>query len=237
MPIKAVLFDLDGTLLPMDQEQFIKSYLGRIARAMAKHGYEPEKLVKTIWDGTGAMVQNDGTQTNEAVFWDVFTRTFGAEALKDQPLFDAFYREGFPAVRESCGFAPQARQVLDRVKDLGLPAILATNPIFPAVATHQRVQWAGLEISDFVHITTYENASFCKPNPAYYREILDKLSLQPEECLMVGNDVTEDMVAESLGMQVFLLTPCLINKDGADISRYPQGDFDALLAHLDSLQQ
>ena len=235
MAIQTVLFDLDGTLLPMDQDVFVKSYLGRIARAMAVHGYDPDKLVKAIWSGTDAMVRNDGSRLNEAVFWDTFAGFFGTPTPQELALFDAFYREGFPAVQESCGFTPRAREVLDKVKALGLQAVLATNPIFPALATHQRVQWAGLETADFLHITTYENASFCKPNPDYYREILHKLGLAPEECLMVGNDATEDMVAETLGMQVFLLTPCLINKHDLDLSRWPQGDFDALLDYLDKL--
>ena len=235
MAIQTVLFALDGTLLPMDQDVFVKSYLGRIARAMAVHGYDPDKLVKAIWSGTDAMVRNDGSRLNEAVFWDTFAGFFGAPTPQELALFDAFYREGFPAVQESCGFTPRAKEVLDKVKALGLQAVLATNPIFPAAATHQRVQWAGLQTSDFLHITTYENASFCKPNPDYYREILHKLGLAPEECLMVGNDATEDMVAETLGMQVFLLPPCLINKHDLDLSRWPQGDFDALLDYLDKL--
>ena len=235
MAIQTVLFDLDGTLLPMDQDVFVKSYLGRIAKAMALHGYDPDKLVKAIWSGTDAMVRNDGSRLNEAVFWDTFAGFFGTPTPQERALFDAFYREGFPAVQESCGFTPRAKEVLDKVKALGLQAVLATNPIFPAAATHQRVQWAGLQTSDFLHITTYENASFCKPNPDYYREILHKLGLAPEECLMVGNDATEDMVAETLGMQVFLLTPCLINKHDLDLSRWPRGDFDALLDYLDKL--
>ena len=235
MAIQTVLFDLDGTLLPMDQDVFVKSYLGRIAKAMAVHGYDPDKLVKAIWSGTDAMVRNDGSRLNEAVFWDTFAGFFGTPTPQELALFDAFYREGFPAVQESCGFTPRAKEVLDKVKALGMQAVLATNPIFPAAATHQRVQWAGLQTSDFLHITTYENASFCKPNPDYYREILHKLGLAPEECLMVGNDATEDMVAETLGMQVFLLTPCLINKHDLDLSRWPQGDFDALLDYLDKL--
>ena len=235
MAIQTVLFDLDGTLLPMDQDVFVKSYLGRIAKAMALHGYDPDKLVKAIWSGTDAMVRNDGSRLNEAVFWDTFAGFFGTPTPQERALFDAFYREGFPAVQESCGFTPRAKEVLDKVKALGMQAVLATNPIFPAAATHQRVQWAGLQTSDFLHITTYENASFCKPNPDYYREILHKLGLAPEECLMVGNDATEDMVAETLGMQVFLLTPCLINKHDLDLSRWPRGDFDALLDYLDKL--
>ena len=236
MPVKAVCFDLDGTLLPMDQDEFVKSYLGRISKALAPHGYDPEALVKAIWAGTAAMVKNDGSKANEAVFWETFAGLMGKEALHDKPLFDRFYREGFPAVKESCGFSPQARAVIRKVQAQGLRTILATNPIFPAVATHQRVQWAGLEICDFEHITTYENSSFCKPNPQYYQEILDKLGLRPEECLMVGNDAVEDLAAEALGMRVFLLTDCLINKSGADITRCPHGSFPALLDYLETLQ-
>ena len=71
-----------------------------------------------------------------------------------------------------------------------------------------------------------------KPNPAYYQEVLDKLGVDPKECLMVGNDVIEDVAAEKLGMQIFLVTDCLINKKGADISAYPQGTFADLLRYL-----
>ena len=54
---------------------------------------------------------------------------------------------------------------------------------------------------------------------------------------MVGNDVKEDMIAESLGMKVFLLTDCLINKEEKDISVYPNGDLNALLAYVDTLTE
>ena len=52
---------------------------------------------------------------------------------------------------------------------------------------------------------------------------------------MVGNDADEDMIAETLGMRVFLLTDCLINRNGKDISRYPSGDFTELLQYVRSL--
>ena len=59
--------------------------------------------------------------------------------------------------------------------------------------------------------------------------------MKPEECLMVGNDVSEDMVTEQLGMKTFLLTDCLINKAGVDISQYPHGGFAELDAYLKEL--
>jgi hypothetical protein len=51
----------------------------------------------------------------------------------------------------------------------------------------------------------------------------------------VGNDATEDLVAQTLGMKVFLLTGCLINKENKDLSEYPQGDLDALLHYIQSM--
>ena len=140
-------------------------------------------------------------------------------------------------MKEVCGVEPEARQMVDLLKAKGYPLVLATNPLFPAIATKSRVRWAGLMPEDFIHITTYENASYAKPNPAYYQEILDKLDLRAEECLMVGNDAKEDMVAEQVGMRVFLLTNLLINVSHLDISKYPQGGFPELLAYIEKLEQ
>lgn len=235
MSIRYILFDLDGTLLPMDQELFVKAYFGRLAAKLAPVGYDPEKLIQSIWTGTGAMIKNDGSKTNEAAFWDYFAGIFGEAARADEPKFAEFYRTDFQQVQAACGFDPRAAQVIGKLKEKGFTLALATNPIFPAIATESRMRWAGLNQNDFVLYTTYENSRFCKPNPEYYRDILAQLGAQPQECLMVGNDVTEDMVAQTLGMQVFLLTDCLINKHGKDISAYPQGSFGELLEYIENL--
>ena len=231
---KAVLFDLDGTLLPMDPDVFIRDYLNRMVMRLAPHGYAPKDLVEAIWRGTGAMVKNDGRRTNEYVFWENFCNIFGENARKDEPIFEAFYREDFQEVRASCGYAPIASEIIAMLKQKGLRLILATNPLFPRIATESRIRWAGLELADFEWVTTYENSSYCKPNPEYYREILDKMQLQPSDCIMVGNDVGEDMIARQLGLDVFLVTDCLINKNQSDISRYPHGSLRDLKAYLEN---
>ena len=228
-----VLFDLDGTLLPMDQDQFVKAYFGLLAKKLAPLGYEPKALIDGIWTGTAAMVKNDGLITNEQAFWNRFCQLFGEKARQDEPVFDAFYRNEFQQVQQVCGYTPDAARVIAKVKEKGLPVALATNPIFPAVATESRIRWAGLTPEGFVHYTTYENSRFCKPNPAYYRELLDKLGLEPENCLMVGNDVGEDILpAKAVGMQTFLLTPCLINRGQRDIGEFHRGGFAELKEFL-----
>lgn len=228
MKIKTVMFDLDGTLLPMDQDQFTKYYFGLLAKKLAPYGYDAEQLISGIWAGTAAMVKNDGSCTNEEAFWKKFSALMGEKVVEDKPLFEEFYRVEFQGARASCGFAPQSAGLVAKLKAAGYRVLLATNPIFPAIATENRIRWAGLEPEDFELYTTYENSCHCKPNPDYYRDILDRLALDPAECLMVGNDATEDTAAELTGMQVFLLTDCLINKENKDLSRWPHGGFDEL---------
>ena len=238
MSIKAVLFDLDGTLLPLDNDTFINAYFTRLVGWLVPYGYEPKQVSDTIWKGTAAMVKNDGSKINEAAFWEVFSSVYSEEKAKaDAPAFDAFYNspEGFDRVREVMGFAPMAKETVLLVKELGLRPVLATNPVFPSIATEKRTIWAGLSPNDFELYTTYENSSFCKPNVAYYEEIIKKLGIKAEECLMVGNDVTDDMIAEKLGMKVFLLTDCLINKTDRKISDFPNGSFEELCDFLKKL--
>jgi FMN phosphatase YigB (HAD superfamily) len=233
--ITTVLFDLDGTLLPMEQEAFVEMYFGLLAKKLAPKGYEPKKLIAGIWSGTQAMIGNDGSKTNEEAFWQDFCKGFGEEARQDMPFFDEFYRKEFLQIQQICGFRPEAAQVIHRLQEKSFTIALATNPIFPAVATENRIRWAGLEPSDFALYTTYENSRFCKPNLAYYEDILAQLRVSPEECLMVGNDVAEDMVAQKLGMEVFLLTDCLSNKPGADIAQFAHGGFPELLERMETL--
>lgn len=232
MNIKYVLFDLDGTLLPMNQEEFTKVYFGLLAKKIAPLGYEPNKLIESVWTGTKAMIKNTGDQSNEVVFWNTFADIYGENSKKDLPYFDEFYNNDFDKVQSSCGYNIKAKEVVELLKSKNVTLALATNPIFPAIATKKRIAWAGLNVEDFAYITSYENSSFCKPNLKYYENILTILGANAEECLMVGNDIAEDMVTEKLGMKTFLLTDCLINKTGEDISKYNHGNFDDLIEFI-----
>ena len=236
MKIKAILFDLDGTLLPMDQDIFIKAYIGGLVKAAAPLGYEAKELAKAIQAGTYAMVKNTGDRTNEEVFWSCMKSAYGETVESDLAIFDEFYRTDFQKVSEVCGRNERVKKLINLAKQKGFRVALATNPLFPAIATESRIRWAGLVPSDFEFFTSFETSRHSKPNPDYYRAVLEKIGLSPEECLMVGNDVDEDMVAKTLGMKVFLLTDCLINRSGKDISVYPNGNTDELISFIESLE-
>lgn len=230
--ITTILFDLDGTLLPMDQDTFAQAYIKGLTLAAESVGYSPMILSTAIMAGTAAMVKNNGEKTNEEAFWNILEGTYGESVRKDIHMFDEFYATDFQKIKDVCGFEPKSAELIKYIKDKGYRVVLATNPLFPKIATESRIRWAGLEPEDFEYYTVYDNSYHCKPNPEYYQDIIDKLKLNPEECLMVGNDVDEDMAAETLGMKVFLLTDSLINKHDKDLSQFPHGTFHDLLKFL-----
>lgn len=234
--IKVILFDLDGTLLPMDQDLFLKTYFGGLVeKAASDDANKAERLMNAIRTGTIAMIKNDGRETNETVFWKEFWKIAGDELVGCEALFDDFYLNEFQRIKEVCGYTPKAKEVITLVKSLGYSIALATNPMFPTIATESRIRWAGLEPEDFELVTTYENSHYGKPNVKYYEEIAEKLGVSADECLMVGNDVRDDMAAADIGMKVFLLTECLINKEERDISTYPSGSYADLIQYIENI--
>ncbi len=232
MGLKAILFDLDGTLLPVDQDVFTKQYFKLLAGKMSNYGYEPNKLIESVLAGTTDMVKNNGEESNEKIFWKRFFSIYGNKAEDDMALFNEFYAADFQKLKDVCGFNDKVKGVIEQIKQTGVRLVVATNPLFPRLATESRIRWAGLEPNDFELVTTYENSCYSKPNPNYFLDISKKLGLNANECLMVGNNVKEDMIAKNIGMNVFLLTNMLENKDNQDISIYPNGNFDTLLEYI-----
>ncbi len=223
--IKAVLLDLDATLLLMDQDVYLKTYIGKFALKMAAHGYDHKEFADALWQGSYLMIKNDGKKLNSEVFWEYFVNRFGERARADEIYFEDFYRNEFKEIKNICNFSQASCRVVEAIRAKGLKTALATSPVFPAIATIERMSWAGLAPEHFDMITTYENIGYCKPNPKYYIEVARTLGVYPEECLMVGNDVDDDMSATNAGMQVYLITDYLVNRQNNDIDIYPRGTF------------
>lgn len=231
---KAILFDLDGTLLPMDMEVFSKAYFKELCISLAKYGVPAETLVKCVWAGTKAMVMNDGTCKNEKRFWDKFLSLTGivSDTILDETNY--FYSHEFNKARSVTSENPLAGAAVEAAAENGRTVVLATNPLFPYPAQLSRISWIGLSEDDFALITSYESDSFCKPNPQYYLDICRRLSLEPSDCLMIGNDVAEDMHASrAAGMDAYLVTDCLIGS--VDDWDGPKGSFAEMVEMLKAL--
>ena len=219
MSIKHILFDLDGTLLPMVQDEFVRFYMPLLAKAYLKKGVEmdPKGFIGAVWKGYEAMVKNDGSRTNREAFWSYIDEFLPLSVEESEAIADAFYEDEFNQAKCTTQPTPLSDMVIKEAKKKGIEVYLATNPIFPRCATMNRIDWAGLDPEDFKIITTYEDHVYCKPNPEYFRQILEQFELDPSECLMVGNDVEEDLAIRALGVPVFLITDTMENKKNLPI--------------------
>jgi FMN phosphatase YigB (HAD superfamily) len=202
-PIQAILLDLDGTLLDNDMDQFLPPYFRMLSARMA-HILPPEPFIAHLLAATDAMLTNDGRMTNAAAFAAAFYPLDGHPREEVEPIFEAFYTHDFPALRAYTRRKPEARAVVQQALDAGYDVAVATNPVFPAVAIEQRLEWAGVGDLPFRLVTSYENSRATKPNLLYFQHILEALDQAPGASLVVG-DEDMDMVAAHLGCPTFLV--------------------------------
>ncbi len=214
MQFQAILFDLDGTLLPMDNDVFVKGYFQELSKKLCPVGMAPEPLIAAVWAGTKAMVKNDGSRKNEEVFWEVFAAAAGVDAAPFRAASDDFYTNEFHAARACTSANPHAVETLRLAHACAGKVVLSSNPLFPRSGQLTRLSWVGLGETDFDLITSYETDCFCKPNPEYFRSVCARIGADPAQCLLIGNDEEEDMLAgASIGLQCFLLTDTAIRRE------------------------
>ena len=215
--MKTIIFDLDGTLLHMHIKLFTKIYFDEMAKLFSGI-LDKETLMQNVWISTQKMVQSVDSRPNRVVFTETYSQLINGDISDHLARFETFYRDGFNKTKQAIREKPVARQILSLLQQKGYRLILATNPLFPETAIHKRIGWGGMSPEDFTYISTYENSTYCKPELHYYSEILDKNSLDAEDCMMVGNDVEEDMIAGKLNMKTFLVDDQLIHRNGEILS-------------------
>ncbi|MDR1794936.1 MAG: HAD family hydrolase [Erysipelotrichaceae bacterium] len=207
-----VLFDLDGTLLPMDYDAFFNVYFNALSSSLDCFGFSRQVQMQALMAGIETMMRNDGSRTNREAFWSVYENKLGTTEAQIIDVINHFYSEVFPTLQSGAGYNPLSNKIVEVLKAKGYTLALATNPMFPTTATEQRVKWAGLNWDDFAAISCYEDYHFCKPNPDYFRELLHNINRQPQECLMVGNDTSEDGSCLLAGIECVIINDCLIDK-------------------------
>ncbi|MFH1175917.1 MAG: HAD family hydrolase [Acidobacteriota bacterium] len=231
--LKAILLDLDGTLLANPMETFIPAYLAGLGRYLANH-VAPERLVAELLCATRAMDANDGSDaTNQETFAAAFFPALGVARQALEPAFARFYAEEFPRLKALTTPVEAARPLVRWAFERSLQVAIATNPLFPRTAIEQRLAWAGVPVEEFPYalVTTYEDMHATKSNPAYYREILARLGREPHECLMAGDDWDWDIrPALELGLHAWWVAPPDTPRPAGGSALLGQGSLEDLLA-------
>ena len=233
--LNTILFDLDGTLLPLEQKQFMHGYFNLFEKCCVELGYDGSSALSALQFGLKAMLANDGTMTNKERFDQTFEHMTGIPVSEFNARLASFYEKDFHQLKAASKPSPLAPGLVSMVRGKGYDVVLATTPLFPWQGTYARLGWANLNPSLFSLITTYEDFSYAKPHVGYYQEILKSRSVKAEQCLMIGNDVGEDMIAQQLGMQVYLVTDCLINEQQDSLDSYRKGSLSDLIRFCEEL--
>ena len=219
--LKAVVFDMDSTLLHINLNAFIVLLAKDESHLLAEAGRTSD--VRTLaafgsglWAvnyGEGISPYEDGQaygahhdRTLKDIFNDAFENACGIP-LDDPTVADMltyYEREVLPHRNNPVvGARPAegAREAIELVQNRGLRIALFTNPSFTDACIHARMGWGGLSDVPFELVTCMENSSRCKPTSSYYLNSLGTLGLAPEEVLMVGNDRRRDFPSSDIGLQ------------------------------------
>ena len=210
MKYKLIMFDMDGTLLPMNQDEFVNGYFSLLCKKIVKY-IEPKAFIDAIWSGVKAMGKSNGLKTNRDAFWDDFVFNTKLDRNLIEAICDEFYGNDFKNAKAFTSDNQLAYKAVELARQKSEHVVLATNPIFPLVAQKTRLSFIDLKEGDFDYITAYENQRYIKPDTRYYTEILKKYNVEANECLMIGNDEKEDAYpCTALGIDCYIVNDCKI---------------------------
>jgi FMN phosphatase YigB (HAD superfamily) len=222
--LNTIIFDLDGTLLPMDTDKFMMAYNEELGKYFADI-VDPKAFVKAVWLSTKMTIENLEHKKNYDVFKEAMAECFGGDLdLYFKKIYD-FYDDGFLNLDHATGKSEVMIEAVGILKEKGYKLMIATNPLFPMKANHHRIRWAGFKPEDFDYISCFEENHYCKPHLAFYEEVIAVNQVDVSTALMVGNDAKEDLAARQLGLKTFLVKDHLLMRDIESYETDYQGSY------------
>ena len=239
--LKAVLFDLDNTLLLFDEMHFFQIYMEKIADYFIDL-MTPAVFREKLLSSSQYLMSNNGKVSNADYFMDHFSLGYDSIRSDLWHRFIHFYETEYDQFASVTTIPKGGRDLLLELQSLSLKIIIASNPLWPLTAQEKRLEWAGIGDINYYLITHIENMKYCKPRLEYYKEICEIIDEKPESCLMVGNDEVNDMVVSQMGMHTFLtsdtggvadtdLSMSRALREGFDHEE-PSADFTGPLSHV-----
>ncbi len=229
---RAILFDLDGTLLRVEMRSFVPRYIAGFY-ACCDDLVEHAALQRAMRAGIHLLLATEcGKRSNEERLFTFLAARFQLEKNLLRDRFARFLATGLEPLSDAIIAIPEADALLKCCRQAQIPIALATNPVFPQALIEARCRWAGLDLDHFFLLTSLENSYYCKPQGRYFTEVAAKLGVKPKECLMVGNDTIHDLSASDVGMKTWLVDSYLLERDGPTRKPDYRGSHQDLLDFL-----
>ncbi|WP_448375335.1 HAD family hydrolase [Fervidobacterium sp.] len=195
MAVEYVFLDYDGTIIENAESEFLKVYFSLFSK---KAEMDFDTALNLVMTSVEEGVRNpDNTKT----LYEKFTNSISNKSTKSKEewirVFYDFYTNEFDELEK---IVKPNQELLKLIASTKKNLIFASNPLFPKIATYKRIKFAGLEPEIFYYIAHMENSTYAKPNPLFFKEILEKLQLKPSECVMIG-DTEFDMACEKVGIR------------------------------------
>jgi FMN phosphatase YigB (HAD superfamily) len=199
--IKAILFDMDDTLLINPDDIFAREYL-----ALAEPFFQqmldiqnPRELLLGVVKAQGKI--RSGQQSNFQLIYEHFQHYTTHSLEKIQHTLALFFEQEYPKLEKCITPVTGASELIQYVQAQGFATVIATNPLYPDTSIFQRMRWGKLPLEGYALITHANNMHFAKPDPAYYAEIVARVGIEPDEALMIGdNPINDTQAAKAVGL-------------------------------------
>lgn len=174
----AVLFDIDGTLVDSNYV-----HVDAWSRAFADAGLTvpSSRIHRCIGMDGGKLLEELAGSSDSAA------------ALEAKELHSSYYAEAGRRLQ----ILPGARELLQRIEDIGLTVVLATSAPEEELATLRDL----LDVEDIVSVvTSSEDAEVAKPSPDIIGVALDRAGVDAEGAVMIGDSVWDMLAAGRMGV-------------------------------------
>jgi HAD superfamily hydrolase (TIGR01662 family) len=211
-PLTAVLFDYGNTLITFERpERTLHQAYARIAEVLRERGHQPpggEELIRKVHDRVDAefLAHQRSGALEEIDLVAAATRAYADLGMRLDPiLLDELVRIEQEAWWAGIRLDPEAIPTLERLHTAGLRVGLCSNAPFRVASMHD--QLAHLALREHLDAVTFSaEVGWRKPAPAMFAAALRALGAQPEESIMVGDSVREDVAgARGAGLRSILL--------------------------------
>ncbi len=214
MDIRALLFDVNGTLIDIETDDGLEEVYRAIAhfltyQGISLHRWEVRDLYFQIMQQQRERSTETFAEFDAVEVWREFlqskasdyTRSLPSEKREHLPLFLAELHRGI--ARKRLRPYPQVQETLDQLRSLYHMAVVSDAQSAYAVPELRAV---GL-LKYFNPLIVSGDLGYRKPDPRLFQMALDALQVRPEQALFFGNDLYHDIFgAQQVGMKAIFVS-------------------------------